>query len=266
MPLISPRSGHRPWMVAAHCERAQTMSETPRTSRRRGRPKGTGIDDSATLRNILAMLVANDDLKPTTAIRRTGITDPSVVRRLREKLKLEPPPALAASPAEPVAQMPSNRASISPVSSQPPKSEPGQSIPVAATPTSQPPRTQDTAARISQPPAKPAKAPSTPPPKPAQRETAQAPRTEVPPQPEPQSGPGPSASAASAPPPPDPQLEALRLSAEAAAAMSRLYLHCVSNAAQTNPLTLALTGQTVMSQWFAGLMQAQIAARQKPKT
>jgi hypothetical protein len=240
------------------------MSETPRTSRRRGRPKGTGIDDSATLGAILAMLAANDDLKPTTAIRRTGITDPSVVRRLREKLKLEPPQALAASQAQPVAHTPSNRINISPVGIQPPKSEPGQNVPITATPTSQPPRTQDTATRISQPLAKPPKAP---PPKPAQRETAQEPRAEVPTQPEPQSGPGPSASTSSPPPPPpDPQLEALRLSAEAAAAMSRLYLHCVTNAAQTNPLTLALTGQTVMSQWFAGLMQAQIAARQKPKT
>jgi hypothetical protein len=45
--------------------------------------------------------------------------------------------------------------------------------------------------------------------------------------------------------------------------MSRLYLHCVAHAAQTNPLTLALTSQSVMSQWFSGLLQAQIAARQK---
>ncbi len=58
--------------------------------RRRGRPKGTGIDDSTTLARIAALMAANQTLKPTTAIKAAGITDPSVVRRLREKLKDAP--------------------------------------------------------------------------------------------------------------------------------------------------------------------------------
>ena len=37
--------------------------------RRRGRPKGTGIDDSDTLRRINSLLSENTKLKPTTAIK-----------------------------------------------------------------------------------------------------------------------------------------------------------------------------------------------------
>lgn len=55
---------------------------------RRGRPKGTGIDDSASLRRLAEMLHANPGLKPTTAIRRLGFTNPSAIRRLRDKYKL----------------------------------------------------------------------------------------------------------------------------------------------------------------------------------
>lgn len=54
---------------------------------RRGRPKGTGIDDSASLRRLAEMLRANPELKPTTAIRRLGFTNPSAIRRLRDKYK-----------------------------------------------------------------------------------------------------------------------------------------------------------------------------------
>jgi hypothetical protein len=57
----------------------------------------------------------------------------------------------------------------------------------------------------------------------------------------------------------------MRLAAEAAAAMSRLYLHCINNAAQTSPLSIALNGQAMVSQWFASVMSAQIAAQRKPK-
>lgn len=51
----------------------------------RGRPKGTGLDDSAQLKAIAALMVATPGLKPTTAIRELGVTDPSVIRRLRDK-------------------------------------------------------------------------------------------------------------------------------------------------------------------------------------
>lgn len=55
---------------------------------RRGRPRGTGIDDSARLERLAELLRQHPGLKPTTAIRRLGFTDPSVIRRLRDKYKL----------------------------------------------------------------------------------------------------------------------------------------------------------------------------------
>ena len=51
----------------------------------RGRPKGTGLNDAAHLLAIAGLLVAQPDLKPTTAIKQLGISDPSVIRRLRDK-------------------------------------------------------------------------------------------------------------------------------------------------------------------------------------
>lgn len=57
----------------------------PRVKAQRGRPKGSGLDDSARLEAIAALIAANPDLKPTTAIRSLGITNPSTIRRLRDK-------------------------------------------------------------------------------------------------------------------------------------------------------------------------------------
>lgn len=56
---------------------------------RRGRPKGSGLDDREQLIAIARMLEADPTLKPTTAIKRVGITDPSAIRRLRDKLRGE---------------------------------------------------------------------------------------------------------------------------------------------------------------------------------
>lgn len=52
---------------------------------RRGRPKGSGLDDQKHLQKIADMIAAKPDLKPTTAIKALGITDPSIIRRLRDK-------------------------------------------------------------------------------------------------------------------------------------------------------------------------------------
>jgi hypothetical protein len=51
----------------------------------RGRPKGTGIDDWTRLQQVAALIAANPELKPTTAIKTIGVTDPSAIRRLRDK-------------------------------------------------------------------------------------------------------------------------------------------------------------------------------------
>jgi hypothetical protein len=51
----------------------------------RGRPKGTGLNDADRLAAMARMIAANPGMKPTTAIKAMGITNPSVIRRLRDK-------------------------------------------------------------------------------------------------------------------------------------------------------------------------------------
>jgi hypothetical protein len=67
---------------------ASAQSSSDAAAPRRGRPKGTGINDNDILADIGRRLAADPDLKPTTAIKQAGVADPSVVRRLREKLKI----------------------------------------------------------------------------------------------------------------------------------------------------------------------------------
>lgn len=57
----------------------------PDVKPRRGRPKGTGIDDSDRIARLAELIKVRPEMKPTTAIRAMGITDPSVIRRLRDK-------------------------------------------------------------------------------------------------------------------------------------------------------------------------------------
>jgi hypothetical protein len=90
--------------AAAGLTAASRGPDAPATPRR-GRPKGTGINDAETLATIVAFMAADQDLKPTTAIKKAGVTDPSIVRRLREKLKgsadIMSAPANTPKPAEP---------------------------------------------------------------------------------------------------------------------------------------------------------------------
>ena len=53
--------------------------------RARGRPKGSGIDDRERLLAIGRAIEESPGLKPTTAIRNLGYSDPSTIRRLRDK-------------------------------------------------------------------------------------------------------------------------------------------------------------------------------------
>ncbi|MEZ5774808.1 MAG: hypothetical protein R3D33_08930 [Hyphomicrobiaceae bacterium] len=55
----------------------------------RGRPKGSGINDRAILLSIAGLIVDNPTLKRTTAIKQAGITNPSTIRRLRDKFAAE---------------------------------------------------------------------------------------------------------------------------------------------------------------------------------
>lgn len=52
---------------------------------RRGRPKGTGIDDGDRIARLAELIRIKPGMKPTTAIRAMGISDPSIIRRLRDK-------------------------------------------------------------------------------------------------------------------------------------------------------------------------------------
>jgi len=62
------------------------MAEEKRT---RGRPKGSGIDDHQRLLAIGRLIDGTPGLKPTTAIRKLGYSDPSTIRRLRDKYNSE---------------------------------------------------------------------------------------------------------------------------------------------------------------------------------
>lgn len=59
----------------------------PAQQARRGRPKGSGLDDSRQLQEIAALMAKDPALKPTTAIRTLGVSDPSTIRRLRDKYR-----------------------------------------------------------------------------------------------------------------------------------------------------------------------------------
>ena len=52
---------------------------------KRGRPKGSGIDDRIWLRELGQLIRIDPQTPPTTAIRALGITDPSTIRRIRDK-------------------------------------------------------------------------------------------------------------------------------------------------------------------------------------
>ncbi|MEL7047472.1 MAG: hypothetical protein AAFO75_00665, partial [Pseudomonadota bacterium] len=54
---------------------------------KRGRPKGSGINDASILSDIAALIAADPEMKPTTAIKTLGYHDPSTIRRLRDKYK-----------------------------------------------------------------------------------------------------------------------------------------------------------------------------------
>lgn len=80
------------------------MSQTPK---KRGRPKGSGIDDTIRLEAMAELMEKDTRMKPTTAIKALGITDTSTIRRLRdkfnslkEKKSKKPSYSLTTSPAE----------------------------------------------------------------------------------------------------------------------------------------------------------------------
>jgi hypothetical protein len=91
----------------------------PSTSGKRGRPPGTGKNDTDRLMKIAALMAADPALKPTTAIKQIGETDPSTIRRLRDKLNeqyammtaVEPAAVLAAPQQDVITDVPAVAAS-----------------------------------------------------------------------------------------------------------------------------------------------------------
>jgi hypothetical protein len=71
----------------------------PSTSGKRGRPPGTGKNDNERLLKIAALMAADPGLKPTTAIKKIGETDPSTIRRLRDKFNEQQAQLTAERPA-----------------------------------------------------------------------------------------------------------------------------------------------------------------------
>jgi hypothetical protein len=72
------------------------MNSKLQTRRPRGRPKGTGTDDSVALRKIADLLVENPRLKPMTAMRQIAQpANDSNVHRLNRKWKRDGQKALA---------------------------------------------------------------------------------------------------------------------------------------------------------------------------
>ena len=57
------------------------------SNRKRGRPRGTGIDDSERLIAMALKIAETPGLRPTTAIKSLGITNQSTIRRLRDKYR-----------------------------------------------------------------------------------------------------------------------------------------------------------------------------------
>lgn len=55
---------------------------------KRGRPKGSGIDDRIWLREVGHLIRIDPKLAPTTAIKALGISNPSTIRRLRDKYRV----------------------------------------------------------------------------------------------------------------------------------------------------------------------------------
>jgi hypothetical protein len=82
-----------PGKALSHQDNQQAMIRgthcMPTAQVRYGRPKGTSLDDRQQLQSIAALLAADPKLKPTTAIRALGVVDPSTVRRLRDKFRLD---------------------------------------------------------------------------------------------------------------------------------------------------------------------------------
>ncbi len=226
------------------------MAEKP--TGRRGRPKGSGIDDAQTLQRITALMAGDTSLRPTTAIHRAGVSDPSVVRRLREKLKAQAiySPLAAGKRAAPGAQKnapaearPARSAALKITDSLAPQTLPPPAAAPVAPPAGDRTEAQKREAELLATymaalaaPAKPAEPPvGYPEPAPASERSSPRPQAPAPNSPQ-------------LPGIPNPALEGMRLAIEAAVAVSRLQLFLMGGALKGTPWATMLQGQAMMGQ------------------
>lgn len=74
----------------------EVFEEIPMSSAekaKRGRPEGSGINDAIWLRELGHLVRINPALRPTAAIKALGVSNPSTIRRLRDKYKRLAPAA-----------------------------------------------------------------------------------------------------------------------------------------------------------------------------
>ena len=100
----------------------------PTATVRYGRPKGSGLNDRQQLETIAALLAADPKLKPTTAIRSLGVNDPSTIRRLRDKFRLEQARLMASARRSARASAPRPVPANSNESTQAPASMPSRAL------------------------------------------------------------------------------------------------------------------------------------------
>lgn len=246
---------------------------------RRGRPKGTGIDDADTLAAIADLMGADPELRPTTAIKKAGVTDPSIVRRLREKLKApaEAPPAglpaiaaVAVRPAPP-AKPANNKATPQSIALASALAEAAAKRPIKPAPA-QKHSPKPTVSRAVH--AAPTQVPAPPPDAPAASKPAA-------PQPPRGAQPGPVPSAAPAQEPKrheyfalpllpahgddtGPAADILRASVEAATAITRLQMELFEQMLRLSPLSMILKQQKTITQAVTAALATQ--RKSTPKT
>ena len=277
---------------------ADTLS-APAPRRGRGRPKGTGIDDAALLTQVRAILRADPLLKSTTAIKRIGISDPSIIRRLRDKLKSRDE-AINKRATKSQRRTADGRTSVASTSESEPPKRPA-SGPPAIIESDQERRTRSALLLATYLEALAKSAPQNSPPSqaatsgdPSEGPTVVHAEKPKPPPAPPTATPAPETKTRQSTPLPEPttpfhfpgmppflqpfrqttapeastkqhanQLEGMKLAVEAMTTMAKLQLHITENAMAYSPMALMLQGQTFIGQMLLASFTGQLDASKK---
>ena len=145
-----------PWLNDSYFPWGLSM---PTAKTARGRPRGTGLDDRAVLKSVIELIATHPEMKPTTAIRSVGVSDPSAIRRLRDKfhltqrsLKTVSAKRRAESETQPPARVMAMRNSTQNVREATLKADPEQRTPTAKRASPRSPVKRQTAAAVVEAP------------------------------------------------------------------------------------------------------------------